>query len=244
MMTVSTGCGGPAPKRRLDRTTAREHRGHEHRDQGDERLACATAGYRPPRGHGVQVLREVRRPGPSSPRLCVDPTPDDTGSRRRALPTASSPTRPHRRHRRARDPRALSHPWLLRWSPFHAATAVLHVPHNPADYSVGASKQTLRRMVQAARKKGVNWTQVHDHAERVRLLSLANDWERRHPLPRYREGKPHNDDLLDSACGWRRTRRMDVPFSSASRRSPASGPCCATSAHWASARRRVTQATS
>lgn len=93
--------------------------------------------------------------------------------------------------------RALSHPWLLRWSPFHAATAVLRVPHNPADYSVGASKQTLRRMVQAARKKGVNWTQVHDHAERVRLLSLANDWERRHPLPRYREGKPHNDDLLD-----------------------------------------------
>ncbi len=81
--------------------------------------------------------------------------------------------------------------------PLHAATAVLRVPHNPADYSVGASKQTLRRLVRAARKKGVSWTQVNDHAERVRLLSLANDWERRHPLPRYREGRPHNDDLLD-----------------------------------------------
>ena len=93
--------------------------------------------------------------------------------------------------------RFLSHSWLARWSPLHAATAVLDLPQDPASYPLGASKQTLRRRVRAACKQGVYWTEVDDPRERARLLALANDWERRHPVPKYRESDPDNDDLLD-----------------------------------------------
>jgi hypothetical protein len=85
--------------------------------------------------------------------------------------------------------------WLSRWSPIHEARSILTLPEDPASYSQGASKQTLRRKVRAAEKQGVHWAEVHDGAERERLLALAEAQHRDHPLVRYRESEPDIDDL-------------------------------------------------
>ena len=77
----------------------------------------------------------------------------------------------------------------------HSATALVMVPTNPADYSIGASKQTLRRKVRAAQKLGVSWTKVDDIETRRHLLELADDRERTHPREDYRR-EPHNADML------------------------------------------------
>lgn len=92
---------------------------------------------------------------------------------------------------------------LYRTSPLgrtiiHAATAVLALPDRAEDYTVGASKQTLRRKIRAAQKQGVHWVRVTDHEQRRALLQLANDQERFHELEAYRSADPQNDDLLDS----------------------------------------------
>ena len=47
---------------------------------------------------------------------------------------------------------------------------VLDVPEVPADYSLGRSKQTLRRKVRAAAKAGVTWREVTDVAEQAALV--------------------------------------------------------------------------
>ncbi|MGY1651707.1 hypothetical protein [Geodermatophilus sp. SYSU D01119] len=51
------------------------------------------------------------------------------------------------------------------------ATGVCHldVPAVPADYSLGRSKQTLRRKARAATKLGVTWREVTDTAEQAEL---------------------------------------------------------------------------
>jgi hypothetical protein len=79
---------------------------------------------------------------------------------------------------------------------FHSATSVLLLPQDRTQYSLGASKQTLRRKVRAAEKLGVRWAKVDDPQEQQSLLKLANDHERTNPDPEYREAKPDNDDLL------------------------------------------------
>ena len=76
-----------------------------------------------------------------------------------------------------------------------SATALVMVPRNPADYSIGASKQTLRRKVRAAQKLGVSWTKVDDIETRRYLLELADERERTHPREDYRR-EPHNADML------------------------------------------------
>jgi hypothetical protein len=74
--------------------------------------------------------------------------------------------------------------------------AVLDVPADPAEYVAGASRQTLRRKVRAATKKGVGFRPVDDPAERRVLLERANAAERAHADLRYRNGVPDNSDLL------------------------------------------------
>jgi O-antigen/teichoic acid export membrane protein len=75
-------------------------------------------------------------------------------------------------------------------------TAVLSLPHEAGQYSVGASKQTLRRMVRRAHRLGLSWAEVNDPLERRNLLKVANDYERTHPDVAYRGPNPDNRDLF------------------------------------------------
>lgn len=77
------------------------------------------------------------------------------------------------------------------------ATAALWLPFEPGQYSLGASKQTLRRKVRRARLLGVHWAEVNDPQERLDLLKLAEDCERTHPDPTYRNPDPDIRSLLD-----------------------------------------------
>jgi hypothetical protein len=55
-----------------------------------------------------------------------------------------------------------------------SGVAVLDVPADPAEYSLGASKQTLRRKSRLAERAGVTWRPVTDRDERASLLAAAN----------------------------------------------------------------------
>lgn len=82
-------------------------------------------------------------------------------------------------------------------SVIHSATAVLVLPEEASDYPLGPSKQTLRRKVRKALGRGVRWAEVHDPAERRRLVALADEQERHHPSEEYRRDDPDNAYLLD-----------------------------------------------
>ncbi len=86
----------------------------------------------------------------------------------------------------------------MRWmsTPF-ATTAVLMLPECPDDFGTGASNQTLRRKVRLAERLGVKWTLVDDPAERRALLSASLDFERTHPIERYRIVDAEHPELLD-----------------------------------------------
>lgn len=91
----------------------------------------------------------------------------------------------------------LTRPGPLR-TPFGSTgVSVLDVPADPTEYSLGASKQTLRRKVRAAQKRGVTCRPVDDPAERVELLARANRAETEHADEQYRNEQPDNSDLLD-----------------------------------------------
>jgi hypothetical protein len=91
---------------------------------------------------------------------------------------------------------ALSRPGPL-GTPFGSTgVSVLDVPADAAEYSLGASKQTLRRKVRAAQKAGVTCRPVTDPAERTALLELANRAEQQHADEEYRVEAPDNSDLL------------------------------------------------
>lgn len=74
--------------------------------------------------------------------------------------------------------------------------AVLDVPADGADYVLGAHRQTLRRKVRAAQKKGVGYRFVDDPAERRALVERANAAEQVHADAQYRNAAPDNSDLL------------------------------------------------
>jgi hypothetical protein len=76
------------------------------------------------------------------------------------------------------------------------ATTGLSLPTEAGQYSLGASKQTLRRKVRRAQKLGVRWAEVSDPQERQELLKLAEDYERTHPDETYRNPNPDISDLL------------------------------------------------
>lgn len=74
--------------------------------------------------------------------------------------------------------------------------AVLDIPADPADYTDGASKQTLRRKARSAVRGGATWRPVDDPAERRALLELAHAAEIAHADAQYRSERPAIDDLL------------------------------------------------
>jgi membrane-associated phospholipid phosphatase len=76
------------------------------------------------------------------------------------------------------------------------ATAVLVLPHERGQYSLGASKQTLRRRMRRAQKFGVHWAEVSDLQERQRLIKLAEEYEQAHPDATYRNAEPDIGWLL------------------------------------------------
>jgi membrane-associated phospholipid phosphatase len=76
-------------------------------------------------------------------------------------------------------------------------TAVLIIPIEHGQYSLGASKQTLRRKVRSSRKLGVSWAEVTDPQERQKLIKLAEEYERNHPNPIYRTERPDLGWLLN-----------------------------------------------
>lgn len=82
------------------------------------------------------------------------------------------------------------------WRVTGLATAVLSLPHEADQYSLGASKQTLRRKVRQATRLGIHWAEVSDPQERWDLLQLANERERTHPDVTYRNADPDNLALL------------------------------------------------
>ncbi|WP_432496193.1 hypothetical protein [Kineococcus gypseus] len=78
-----------------------------------------------------------------------------------------------------------------------AGLAVLEVPATPGAYRDGASRQTLRRKVRAAERRGTTWRLVHDPAERRELLVRAEAAERAHRDARYRSEDPDNSEVLE-----------------------------------------------
>lgn len=92
-----------------------------------------------------------------------------------------------------------------------SGVAVLGVPVDVADYSAGADKQTLRRKVRAAGKRGITHRPVTDPAERRALLQLADEAERAHRDPTYRNADPDIADLLDYDLWMVAEDRAGVP---------------------------------
>jgi hypothetical protein len=75
-------------------------------------------------------------------------------------------------------------------------TAALILPAEAGEYSLGASKQTLRRKVKRAQRLGVSWAEVSDPRERQDLIKLAEEYERIHPDATYRNPNPDLSFLL------------------------------------------------
>jgi hypothetical protein len=82
-------------------------------------------------------------------------------------------------------------------TPLHSVSGAVEVPHDIAEYDLGAAKQTLRRKVRAAQKRGITWELVTDPGLQRELVQLADEHERNNPLALYRADSPSNDDLLD-----------------------------------------------
>jgi hypothetical protein len=76
------------------------------------------------------------------------------------------------------------------------ATAALIIPAEHGQYSLGASKQTLRRKMRRAQRLGVRWAEVSDPQERRGLLKLAEEYEQTHPDVTYRNPEPDLSWLL------------------------------------------------
>jgi hypothetical protein len=89
---------------------------------------------------------------------------------------------------------------------------VLVLPDDPADYTDGHSRATVRRKVRAAEKAGIAWHAVESDAERRELLRLADDHERRNEREQYRDPTPENDDLLGYPLWLVATGRDGTPL--------------------------------
>ena len=83
-----------------------------------------------------------------------------------------------------------------RWLPFiticSIGACVLPIPANPSEYSMGSSKQTLRRKVRAAQKAGVTWRSVDDPAEQHELVALFHRVLPTKSRSRYRNFADHS----------------------------------------------------
>ena len=76
--------------------------------------------------------------------------------------------------------------------------SLLVLPTETGSYSLGASKQTLRRKSRAAVRGGASWRRIDDPAERRSLLATAAAYEREHPDERHRGAR---EPELDASTG-------------------------------------------
>jgi hypothetical protein len=76
------------------------------------------------------------------------------------------------------------------------ATAAVRLPVEPGEYSLGASKQTLRRKARRARMLGVRWAEVSDLQERLDLIKFAEECDWTHPSVTCRNPDPYIRSLL------------------------------------------------
>ena len=73
-----------------------------------------------------------------------------------------------------------------------SGACVLPVPEDPAAYSLGSHRQTLRRKVRVAERSGVTWRQVDDVAEQRQLVALLDQALAEKADDRYRrQGTDH-----------------------------------------------------
>ncbi|MGX5653464.1 hypothetical protein ACWKWC_01665 [Geodermatophilus nigrescens] len=75
---------------------------------------------------------------------------------------------------------------------------VLEVPEVPADYSLGRSRQTLRRKVRAAAKAGVSWREVTDEDEQAALARRLDDHLPQKRDRRYRQVDSDHSHMVGS----------------------------------------------
>jgi hypothetical protein len=93
-------------------------------------------------------------------------------------------------------------------TPLHAVAAVLTIPERAGEYEAGSSKQTLRRKVRDAQRRGISWAAVEDRALRRGLMELADIHERTHDDARYRNGTSEHSELVDHGF-WLVARASD-----------------------------------
>jgi hypothetical protein len=93
--------------------------------------------------------------------------------------------------------RALSRPILFGAPMGVTGVAALLIPEDPHAYVRGRNRQTLRRKLRSAQRRGIMCRVIDDPTERRTLLSLADETEMSHPNARYRTEHPDNTDLLD-----------------------------------------------
>jgi hypothetical protein len=75
---------------------------------------------------------------------------------------------------------------------------VLDIPAVPQDYSLGSSKQTLRRKVKAAEKLGISCRQIHDRSEQIELVAILDRAIAVKSNPLYRERDSDHSYLVGS----------------------------------------------
>lgn len=90
---------------------------------------------------------------------------------------------------------ALSRSGALR-SVAHRMTTVLALPKDVGEYTAAPGRQTLRRKMRLAERRGITWMAVTDVMQRRRLLEIADERERQHPEPQYRKASPDNRGML------------------------------------------------
>lgn len=82
-------------------------------------------------------------------------------------------------------------------TPLHSVFAVLRIPGELSEYELGPSKQTLRRKVREAERRGITWKVVDDRRQRERLIRLGDARERTNPDPAYRNVAADNSEVID-----------------------------------------------
>jgi hypothetical protein len=82
-------------------------------------------------------------------------------------------------------------------TPLHNVSGAISIPDSFREYEEGSAKQTLRRKVRAAQKRGVTYEVVTDPSLKHELVEIADAYERANPRERYRAASPSNADLLD-----------------------------------------------
>lgn len=93
-------------------------------------------------------------------------------------------------------------------TPLHAVSAVLTIPEAEGEYEAGSSKQTLRRKVRDAERRGIVWAPVTEHEDRRALMELADLHERTDEDDRYRNDTSDNSELVERGL-WLVARARD-----------------------------------